>query len=94
MRSLYGLQAYWLAVYEGISLTEHFVYKRGFSGYDITIWKNPTLLPPGIAAMGAFLMGALGASMGMAQASQRSQLGALSLLLTSYRSGTLRQLAS
>ena len=60
-------QGYWLAIYEGVALTEHFVFKRGFSGYDITIWKNPNLLPLGVAGVTAFLFGVLGAVMGMAQ---------------------------
>ncbi|KAM0802029.1 purine-cytosine permease [Usnea florida] len=57
--------AYWLAIYEGISLTEHFIFKR--RRYDISIWNNPNLLPPGIAAILAFLFGVFGAVMGMSQ---------------------------
>lgn len=58
---------YWLAIYEGISLPEHFVFKRGFSGYAVEHFDQPKHLPPGIAALGAFLFGVLGAAMGMAQ---------------------------
>ncbi|KAI9717877.1 MAG: hypothetical protein M1812_004404 [Candelaria pacifica] len=58
---------YWLAIYEGISLSEHFVYKRGMAGYDITIFESPSKLPPGIAAIAAFCFGVFGAIMGMAQ---------------------------
>ena len=64
-------------MYEGIALTEHFWFKRGFSGYDITIWKNPSLLPLGVAAVTAFLFGALGAAMGMAQVWYVSPIGKL-----------------
>ncbi len=60
-------QGYWLAIYEGISLSEHFIYKKGFPGYDITIFNSPSKLPPGIAAIGAFCFGVFGAIMGMAQ---------------------------
>ena len=70
-------QGYWLAIYEGVSITEHVVFKRGFSGYDITIWKNPGLLPVGIAAITAFLFGVLGAVMGMAQVWFVSPIGKL-----------------
>ena len=61
------LIAYWLAIYEGISLTEHIFFKRGTSGYDVAIYNSPALLPPGVAAIGAFLFGVLGAVMGMSQ---------------------------
>ncbi|KAI9777637.1 MAG: hypothetical protein M1835_005188 [Candelina submexicana] len=61
------VMGYWLAIYEGISLSEHFVYKKGFPGYDITIFNAPSKLPPGIAAIAAFCFGVFGAIMGMAQ---------------------------
>ncbi|KAF6226319.1 hypothetical protein HO133_009185 [Letharia lupina] len=60
------LIGYWLAIYEGISLTEHFIFKQ--RKYDITIWNSPGLLPPGIAAVFAFCFGIFGAVMGMSQA--------------------------
>ncbi len=59
------MQGYWLAIYEGISLSEHFVYAA--RKYDISIWNSPSLLPPGIAAIVAFCFGVFGAVMGMAQ---------------------------
>ncbi|OIW24038.1 purine-cytosine permease [Coniochaeta ligniaria NRRL 30616] len=58
---------YWLSIYEGISLMEHFVFKRGFTGYQPENYMNPKLLPPGFAAIGAFLFGVMGAVLGMAQ---------------------------
>lgn len=58
---------YWLAIYEGISLPEHFIYKRGFGGYRPEIYDQPKKLPPSIAALGAFCFGIVGAVMGMAQ---------------------------
>lgn len=58
---------YWLAIYEGISLTEHFVFRRGFSGYRPEDYTTPGLLPPGYAAVGAFALGSMGAVLGMAQ---------------------------
>ncbi|KAL2042025.1 hypothetical protein N7G274_005213 [Stereocaulon virgatum] len=59
------LIGYWLAIYEGISLTEHFIIK--YRKYDISIWNSPSLLPPGLAAVLAFCFGVFGAVMGMAQ---------------------------
>ncbi|KAL8805735.1 MAG: hypothetical protein Q9182_001768 [Xanthomendoza sp. 2 TL-2023] len=58
---------YWLAIYEGIALPEHFFFKRGIAGYAITHYTAPHLLPPGIAAILAFCFGVFGAVMGMAQ---------------------------
>ena len=60
------MKGYWLAIYEGISLIEHFWFKQ--RKYDITIWNNRELLPPGMAAILAFCFGVFGAVMGMAQA--------------------------
>ncbi len=58
---------YWLAIYEGISLPEHFLFRRGFSGYEPDDYTNPDRLPPGYAAMAAFCFGVMGAILGMAQ---------------------------
>ncbi|KAI9773146.1 MAG: purine-cytosine permease [Geoglossum simile] len=59
--------AYWLAIYEGIALSEHFIYKKGFGGYAPENYDKPGKLPPGIAALSAFAFGVFGAIMGMAQ---------------------------
>ncbi|KAF2458087.1 purine-cytosine permease [Lineolata rhizophorae] len=59
--------AYWLAIYEGVSLTDHFLYKRGFGGYRPEIYDRPGKLPPGIAAVFAFCCGVAGAVTGMSQ---------------------------
>ena len=58
-------QGYWLAIYAGISLSEHFLFARRH--YDLAIYTNASLLPPGIAAMLAFGVGVFGAVMGMAK---------------------------
>ncbi|KAH0562286.1 hypothetical protein GP486_003017 [Trichoglossum hirsutum] len=59
--------AYWLAIYEGISLSEHFIFKKGTRGYAPENYNNPDKLPPGFAALSAFAFGVFGAVMGMAQ---------------------------
>ncbi|KAF4925584.1 Purine-cytosine permease fcyB [Colletotrichum viniferum] len=59
--------AYWLAIYEGISITDHVVFRRGLGGYDVEDYDDPSRLPPGIAAFVAFLMGVMGAVLGMSQ---------------------------
>jgi NCS1 nucleoside transporter family len=58
---------YWLAIYEAISLPEHFIFKKGMRGYQPEHYDQPKYLPPGIAALGAFCFGVFGATMGMAQ---------------------------
>jgi NCS1 nucleoside transporter family len=61
------LIAYWLAIYEGISVSEHIFFKRGFSGYHPESYTDKDRLPPGIAAIVAFCFGIMGAVLGMAQ---------------------------
>ncbi|KAI8626637.1 purine-cytosine permease [Xylariaceae sp. FL1651] len=58
---------YWLAIYEGVSLTEHFAFRRGFKGYWPDDYVIPKRLPPGYAAISAFAAGVAGAVLGMAQ---------------------------
>lgn len=58
---------YWLAIYEGIALTDHFVFKRGFSGYKPEDYDRWDLLPPGIAAVFSFCCGVAGMITGMSQ---------------------------
>ncbi|ROW07787.1 hypothetical protein VMCG_03537 [Cytospora schulzeri] len=64
------LIGYWLAIYEGVALTEHFVFRRRGRkgvGYDVRDYDTPSRLPPGLAALGAFALGVMGAVLGMAQ---------------------------
>jgi NCS1 nucleoside transporter family len=61
------LIAYWLAIYEGISLSEHIIFRKGFTGYQPENYLNKNKLPPGFAAITAFLFGVMGAVLGMAQ---------------------------
>ncbi|THC90111.1 hypothetical protein EYZ11_010426 [Aspergillus tanneri] len=58
---------YWLAIYEGIVLTDHFVFRRGFSGYVPEEYNQSDKLPRGIAALLAFLCGVVGMVTGMSQ---------------------------
>ena len=62
-----GVQAYWLAIYEGIAITDHILFKKGIKGYDPSIYASPKLLPLGAAALSAFSVGVAGAILGMAQ---------------------------
>ncbi|KAK0670733.1 putative purine-cytosine permease [Cercophora samala] len=61
---------YWLAIYVAIALGEHFFFRgglRGYSGYDVEDVTKPQLLPPGFAAVAAFLVGVMGVALGMSQ---------------------------
>ena len=53
---LSGIIGYWSSVFAVIILTEHFVFRHGnFDSYDLEGWDRPTRLPPGLAALLAFL---------------------------------------
>jgi len=58
---------YWLAIYEGIALCDHFVFKRGMRNYKPENYDSPEKLPPGIAAVLAFGFGVAGMVTGMSQ---------------------------
>ncbi|BDD58123.1 hypothetical protein MPDQ_007657 [Monascus purpureus] len=59
--------AYWLAIYSGVALADHFIFKRGFSGYNLEIYDKPSKLPVGLAAALAFCFGIAGMVTGMSQ---------------------------
>ncbi|KAI1827143.1 purine-cytosine permease [Xylaria intraflava] len=67
LENLLLLIGYWLSIYEGISFTEHFVFRRGFKNYLPEDYASPKRLPPGYAAIVAFCIGIAGAVLGMAQ---------------------------
>lgn len=58
---------YWLAIYEGVALMEHFVFRRGFGGYNPEYYDSPNKLPLGIAAVASFCVGIAGVVLGMSQ---------------------------
>ncbi|OAX77401.1 hypothetical protein ACJ72_08301 [Emergomyces africanus] len=58
---------YWSAIYEGISLGEHIVFRRGTSGYNVVDYDTPSKLPPSFASVGAFSCGVVGVALGMSQ---------------------------
>jgi NCS1 nucleoside transporter family len=68
---------YWLAIYEGVSLSEHIFFKRGFAGYYPEHYLDRSKLPPGIAAIIAFCFGVMGAVLGMSQVWFEGPIGAL-----------------
>ncbi|TMW67604.1 hypothetical protein Poli38472_011224 [Pythium oligandrum] len=58
---------YWLSVYSAIGFTEHFVFRKGFGGYNVDDHDKPDKLPNGYAAIFSFCVGAVGAVLGMSQ---------------------------
>jgi NCS1 nucleoside transporter family len=58
---------YWLAIYEGIAFSDHFIYKRGMAAYDPALYDQPSKLAPGLAAIFAFCCGIAGMVVGMSQ---------------------------
>jgi NCS1 nucleoside transporter family len=58
---------YWLAIYEGIAFSDHFIYKKKMIAYDVSNYDQPRKLPPGIAAIFAFCCGVGGMICGMSQ---------------------------
>ncbi|KAM7183608.1 purine-cytosine permease [Rhypophila sp. PSN 637] len=69
--------AYWLAIYEGIALTEHFVFRRGIKGYRPEDYDTPKMLPVGRAALVSFGFGVAGCVLGMTQEWWTGPIGAL-----------------
>lgn len=59
--------AYWLSIYSGIAIADHFIFKRGFGGYHPAIYDKRDKLPLGIAATIAFCFGVVGMVTGMSQ---------------------------
>ncbi|KAF3764526.1 cytosine-purine permease [Cryphonectria parasitica EP155] len=75
------LIGYWLAIYQGVALTEHLVFRVccGGRGYENGACdaETPGRLPPGMAAVTAFGIGVVGAVLGMAQAWWTGPVGRL-----------------
>jgi purine-cytosine permease-like protein len=77
MQNFMNIIGYWLAIYSSIALSEHFIYRKGTSGYNIDDYENKDKLPVGYAAMFAFVCGVAGALVGMSQVWWIGPLGKL-----------------
>lgn len=67
-RNFFSLLGYWNTSFFIILFTEHYLFRRGkIENYDLSAWDSPERLPLGYAGLIAFLMGLLGALMGMWQ---------------------------
>jgi purine-cytosine permease-like protein len=61
-----ALMGYWVEIMICIVLLEHLIFRRK-KGFDWTRWEDKNYLPLGIAALISFLLGWLGAVLGMYQ---------------------------
>ncbi|QLG73859.1 hypothetical protein HG535_0F03700 [Zygotorulaspora mrakii] len=68
---------YYLAIYISIALSEHFIYRKGFKGYDIDQWNRWDLLPIGIAGCSALFVAGFGVALGMSQTYWTGEIGRL-----------------
>ncbi|KAF2732407.1 hypothetical protein EJ04DRAFT_513879 [Polyplosphaeria fusca] len=67
-QNLLALMGYWLMVMICIVAEEHVLFRWGKGiGFDWTAWEDPTRLPIGMAALASFLLGWMGAVLGMYQ---------------------------
>lgn len=67
LQNFMDLIAYWLAIYSGIGLADHFVFRHDIKGYRPEHYDKPEKLPVGIAALTAFGFGVAGMITGMSQ---------------------------
>lgn len=61
-----GLIGYWTIIWITMTMEEEFIFRRK-SGYDWAAWNDRKALPIGIAALSSFLVGWVGAILGMDQ---------------------------
>ncbi|CAG8088017.1 unnamed protein product [Penicillium olsonii] len=77
LQTLLSVIGYWTVIHITIVMEEHFIFRRGWSGYDLNAWNSMTELPFGWAAIGAFGFGFLGAALGMKTAWYSGPIAAL-----------------
>lgn len=62
-----ALMGYWTLIWVTLTLVEELLFRRRGGGYDWTVWHDKKRLPIGLAALVAFLVGWVGAVLGMWQ---------------------------
>lgn len=65
MTNFLDMISYFVSIYIGVVTAEHFVFRRGFSGYNPEDYNDPSKLPIGIAGTFGFCCGVAGAVVGM-----------------------------
>ncbi|KAL8769053.1 MAG: hypothetical protein Q9209_004839 [Squamulea sp. 1 TL-2023] len=66
LQNFVALMGYWVMIMVAIVLEEHLIFRKG-KVFDWAAWENKKVLPLGIAALVAFLLGWVGAIIGMYQ---------------------------
>lgn len=67
MSNFLSIIGYNVSIYIGISITEHFIYRRGFDGYDVSDFNDHSTIPLGIAGVFAFACGVASTILSMNQ---------------------------
>lgn len=68
MDNFMNLIGYYLAIYEAMSLSQHFIWNKGkFSAYDYENFHDKSVYPKGYAGVFGFCCGAAGTALGMNQ---------------------------
>lgn len=67
MDNFMNMIGYYLAIYEAIAFSEHFIYRRGFSGYNVEDYQDKKKTPIGVAGGFAVCCGAAGVAIGICQ---------------------------
>ncbi|CAG8018727.1 unnamed protein product [Penicillium salamii] len=77
LQTLLSVIGYWTMIHITVVMEEHFIFRRGWDGYDLDAWNSIAGLPFGWAAIGAFAFGFVGAALGMKTAWYSGPIAAL-----------------
>lgn len=69
--------AYYLAIYSALAIPEHYIFRKGFKGYQPEYWNDWNHLPIGYAGTTAFIVGCFGVALGMDQTYWVGEIGRL-----------------
>lgn len=67
MTNFLSIISYNVSIYLGITFAEHFIYRRGFDGYDVSDFDDRKTIPVGIAGVVGFLFGVASTVLSMNQ---------------------------
>ncbi|ODV68068.1 hypothetical protein HYPBUDRAFT_152726 [Hyphopichia burtonii NRRL Y-1933] len=67
MSNFLSIISYNVSIYLGISLAEHFIYRKGFKGYDVSNFNDRKTIPVGFAGVTGFAFGVASTVLSMNQ---------------------------
>ncbi|EMG45824.1 FCY2 Purine-cytosine permease FCY2 [Candida maltosa Xu316] len=67
MSNFLSIIGYNVSIYIGIVIAEHFIYRKGFPGYDVSDFNNRKTIPVGIAGVVGFCFGVCSTVLSMNQ---------------------------